>query len=742
MNLKRFQEQAIADLLRESKRYLPKSVCKRIVLKSPTGSGKTVIIAEFLKHLTEEQEFKDSLSFVWIAPNKLHSQSKIKLSEYYEEDRFMECLYFEDLNSRTIKSNEILFLNWQSINKDKNLYIRENERDNNLPSVIKRTRNEGYKIILIVDESHRDAKTEKSKQIVSDINPNIIIDVSATPSEDSNAISVNVDIDDVKIEGMIKKSVQINPDLPKEDDNMTLKLESQIDRDDFILKESIEQRNKLLKVYKDQNLDINPLLLIQLPDRKTEQDEKLKENIIMRLDSEFEINTANKKLGIWLDDKKENLENIEDKNNQVQVLIFKQAIALGWDCPRAHILALFREWKKEAFSIQTIGRIMRMPDVEYGHYQNDFEILNHAYIYTSIPNIKISDAQISQHLATYKSIRESYYESLNLVSYYRKRQRERTRFSSDFMNIFLVECKNKNIKNKLNITNQKVKEDFIMDEEIENIDKIKGEIVEGKGKADISDNVSELQRVFDNFIRNSLEQEPYFFPESRSIDYLKKSIYEFFENEFNKKIENEDSFKEIIKIVLSEENNNYFLDIINSSKEQYKIDVETKDKGLNVVKWNVPEFITFNENYGKKEVSKSVMKPFYIHQNASNPEKKFIEFLERQRHVKWWFKNRDHGLESFSIPYKEEDKIKLFYVDFVVYLKNGKIALFDTKSGFTEKEAESKVKGLKDYVNENDMIYDNSGIVSLKGGVWKVYKEQGQKFDVYKSENWILLDLN
>ena len=192
---------------------------------------------------------------------------------------------------------------------------------------------------------------------------------------------------------MIKKSVQINPDLPKEDDNMTLKLEPGIDRDDFILKKSIEQRNKILKTYRDQDIDINPLLLIQLPNRKTEQDEKLKENILMRLDNEFKINTSNKKLGIWLDDEKKNLEALEENNNQVQVLIFKQAIALGWDCPRAHVLALFREWKHEAFSIQTVGRIMRMSDVEYGHHQSNFEILNHAYIYTSIPDITVSDSQ-------------------------------------------------------------------------------------------------------------------------------------------------------------------------------------------------------------------------------------------------------------------------------------------------------------------------------------------------------------
>ena len=79
------------------------------------------------------------------------------------------------------------------------------------------------------------------------------------------------------------------------------------------------------------------------------------------------------------------------------------------------------------------------------------------------------------------------------------------------MNIFLDECKDQNIKNKLNIKNPKVKEDFIMDEKIENIHETKDTTIEGKGKVDISNNVSELQRGFDNFIKRTLTQEPYFF---------------------------------------------------------------------------------------------------------------------------------------------------------------------------------------------------------------------------------------
>ena len=86
-----------------------------------------------------------------------------------------------------------------------------------------------------------------------------------------------------------------------------------------------------------------------------------KDQVIKLLDSRFGINTNNGELAIYLSDKdnKVNLENIEKNENEVEILIFKQAITVGWDCPHSSILVLFREWKKFEFSIQTIWRIIR-----------------------------------------------------------------------------------------------------------------------------------------------------------------------------------------------------------------------------------------------------------------------------------------------------------------------------------------------------------------------------------------------
>jgi len=85
-------------------------VVVKLVFKAPTGSGKTIMMAEFLKQLVDDREVKQSLGFIWAAPRKLHTQSKEKLENYFETNRALKCSYFEDLDDRKISENEILFL--------------------------------------------------------------------------------------------------------------------------------------------------------------------------------------------------------------------------------------------------------------------------------------------------------------------------------------------------------------------------------------------------------------------------------------------------------------------------------------------------------------------------------------------------------------------------------------------------------------------------------------------------------
>src|SRR3989344_4885608 len=310
IKLKDYQKQAVENLHRKVENSLRSPENEVVIFQAPTGSGKTVMVSELLKELVRNRQDEKKLSFIWVSVRMLHEQSKEKLDSYYEDDRTLKCSYFDDLFDRRIDENEILFINWHSINKkDINIFVRENEQDNNLSSIIKNTKREGRAIILIIDESHHTADSEKSKELI-----------------------------DIKVG--TKSS------------------------DEVVIEEALKTRTELLKMYKKEGANINPLMLIQLPDNKAGLMSK-KEQVIEILDKKG-ITEKNGKLAVWLsEDKSETLLNIEKNNNEVEVLIFKQAIALGWDCPRASILVIFRESKSFTFTIQTIGRIMRMPELKY-----------------------------------------------------------------------------------------------------------------------------------------------------------------------------------------------------------------------------------------------------------------------------------------------------------------------------------------------------------------------------------------
>jgi len=188
---------------------------------------------------------------------------------------------------------------------------------------------------------------------------------------------------------MIKKSVMLNPNFKNVLSGDSLKTTLADGTDAMVLEEALKKRSGIAEIYKKEGLNINPLLLIQLPDRKTQQEDLIKAEVIKILKDKYGLTTENGKLAIYLSEEHENLENISRNDNETEVLIFKQAIALGWDCPRAQILVLFRDWKSLTFSVQTVGRIMRMPDPDTGHYQN--EILNHGYVYTNLGDIEIKE---------------------------------------------------------------------------------------------------------------------------------------------------------------------------------------------------------------------------------------------------------------------------------------------------------------------------------------------------------------
>lgn len=737
MQLKDYQNTAIKKLLSRSKELLAQRGEKKIIFKAPTGSGKTIMTAEFLKQLIDDKEIKTPLSFIWTAPRKLHTQSKEKLEKYYEDTRAIECSDFEDLTDKQIAENEILFLNWESINKkDKNTIVKENEKEFYLSKIVENTKDEGREIVLIIDESHHHATSDISQDLIADIAPRLTIEVSATPIIQDPDEIVAVPLEDVKIEGMIKKSVVLNPNFKNILSGDSLKTALADGTDAMVLEVALKKRAEIAKTYQEAGTNINPLLLIQLPDRKTQQEDLIKDEVVRILKDKYKMTTENGKLAIYLSEEKENLENIAKNDQETEVLIFKQAIALGWDCPRAQILVLFRDWKSLTFSVQTVGRIMRMPEPDTGHYKQ--EVLNHGFVYTNLTDIEIKEDMARNYVTIYTSNRLENYKPIKLESVYRLRQREKTRLSPQFIKLFLHEAKEYNLEKKIETKGQKLELSLISDYEAEGVDKLANVEIKGEAKIDTK-NETDLQKLYDYFIRNNLTP---FYPEDRSIGRVKEAIYYFFKMRLG--MEYSVRFAEIINIVLSSKNIQHFINVIDSTKEKYIAETKKRDVVLQETSdWELPEMLNFGGNYTELKTKKSAMQPFY-YDNKWKTEEAFIKFLEKSDQVEWWFKNGDRDATFFAVSYVENGEQKPFYVDFIARFKNGSLGLFDTKSGNTIKDAREKSDGLQKYLKEHKGT--SGGIVANTNskdfsGRWMCYKGQGTELNPDNFSNWELLEI-
>ena len=132
-----FQQKAVRKLVDETIELLRQSGNRKtIIFKAPTGAGKTVMASQMLADLTEELQSRgdspyQQVAFIWIAPNKLHQQSYFKMKNYFTETHLLKPVMYDDLDQSegTIKPGEILFVNWESINKEKNVMVRDSEQN-------------------------------------------------------------------------------------------------------------------------------------------------------------------------------------------------------------------------------------------------------------------------------------------------------------------------------------------------------------------------------------------------------------------------------------------------------------------------------------------------------------------------------------------------------------------------------------------------------------------------------------
>ena len=768
INLKNYQEKAVGELIATFKTLLTKEEQKKVcVFQAPTGSGKTLMTAKFIEEIIREVPETD-LCFVWISIGKgeLHLQSKHSLERVFGGAPRVSLVEEEFTGGRErIIRNEVVVVNWEKLRSKeretgdwKNILMKDGEKLN-FRDVLSKTR-EQRKVIMIIDESHIGATAERTNELRNEINADVILEMSATPriTPDPRDLArgtagyVFVEPKDVIDEGMIKKELIINEKI----DEIT---DDEADSQEVVLQTAYKKRLELKKLFEKENANINPLVLVQIPTAEAGEDKikAVRKFLADKGITERKDGTGNGKLAIWLSEQKsETLDWVSEPDNEIEFLIFKQAIDTGWDCPRAHILVKFRESHSETFEIQTVGRILRMP--EQKHYAS--EDLNRGYIYTNVQSIIVKKEEYNPNIIKHlKAVRKEVYKPIKLTSYYKSRA-DYGDITSSFTPVFeKTACEHFGLKGDHTMFAQNVakvekegvildvkkyQQDIIANAKIEGstFDEIEGKI-DSAARARLTIAGNDLQALFEQIIKERLGS---FKNVKRSVPAVKTAIYTWFRKYLGSKAWPEEMI--LVQMVLAHNGNRkQFEEILASAIEAYKAVREKEilkrvEESEQFYDFEIAKESFFNQYTDERvEHEKFVYEPCYLSASRLNPEKNFEKFLaENSDKIVWWWKNGENKQDYFGVKYEYPvGVIHTFYPDYLVQLADGRIGIFETKDmgdrdggNYTKAKAEK----LQEYIKEQKGKKLFGGIAIEKSDGWKINQKTVYDWSKCEKNDW------
>ena len=367
-----------------------------ICFKVPTGGGKTFIACNSIKPIFDALPIAKSKVVVWLVPTDSILEQTIKCLQdvnhpyrqridtdfggRVEVYNKQQLLNGQNFNPTSVNEQlSILVLSYDSFRSTDKEGRKVYQENSNLAQFTKFYNSNGTFIedvdetalvqvinqmspLIVVDESHH-AQSNLSIEMLNNLNPCFVLDLTATPKKHSNIITY-VDSLQLKKENMVKLPVIVYNRHNQED----------------VLIGSFDLRNNLEKAaIKEREVNgiyIRPIVLFQAQPKGKEDNttfEKLKERLIG--------------IGIPKDEIAIKTSNVNDLKNvdlmsedcKIRYIITVNALKEGWDCPFAYILATLANRTSTVDVEQILGRILRQPYTK----QHNSHFLNMSYVLTS-----------------------------------------------------------------------------------------------------------------------------------------------------------------------------------------------------------------------------------------------------------------------------------------------------------------------------------------------------------------------
>ncbi|MBM4165166.1 MAG: DNA/RNA helicase [Lentisphaerae bacterium] len=397
--LKSFQDDAVksgVDLFTTAKRLLDAAGADAagranainhngyLLIEAPTGSGKTLMAGTIVERFSHVED----VVWFWFAPFKgVVGQTAAVLREEFHGLHFRELA--DDRSINQSRRADVFVTTWQAVAtrlKDKRNVRKESDNNPSMDTLIEALRDQGLRIGVVVDEAHHGfgQKTLAAQFFKEVLRPEYTILITATPDdadvtafEDAMGIAelqrIRVSRADAVKSGLIKSGVKcaayfVDPEK-----------RALVDLTATALRDGVAAHRTLKKQLEEMNIPLTPLLLVQA-DSSDKSVDRLK-SVLLRMgftDEQVAVHTADEPdadiLALANDERRE-------------VLIFKMAVALGFDAPRAFTLVSMRASRDPDFGVQLVGRILRVHRRLQGRAQSGTlpDALNYGYVFLADP---------------------------------------------------------------------------------------------------------------------------------------------------------------------------------------------------------------------------------------------------------------------------------------------------------------------------------------------------------------------